>query len=556
MRRTLIIFLLFLLYFQNIAQENTVGLLSYQVDRSFDGYNLLYQHNQPNVYLLNNCGEIVHVWEDEDNFRPGNTAYLLDDGRLVKCKRDANFMDDAIWAGGGGAIIEMRDWDNNLIWSFEMNDSINRLHHDIAITQDETILALAWEYKDTEDCIAAGRDTSTLAQKTMWPDWIFEIDPEKDSIIWEWHAWDHLVQDFDPSKANYGVISEEVNKIDVNFGRVDGHPDWMHANALDYNAELDQILLSVPYFNEIWVIDHSTTNQESSGSAGGFGNKGGDLLWRWGNPLTYQQGDSTDQRLFFQHDAHWIDNNLPLSFPYYNQIAVYNNRIGADFSVANVVEPAWDMYDWVYLEEDGAFLPESTSVTISHPDPTKLWSTGLSSVQFLPNGNRLLSVGRFGYNVELTDDGDIVWEYVTPQKGVLPATQGDTLSINNNLTFRMRRYPVDHVAFADKDLSPKGWIELEPDTTFCDKLVSTMNPMSESNFRLYPNPVNDILQIEWDGIQHAHFVIHNIHGELISSFDANGGKVYYDVGQCHPGMYFVSFWYEGHWYARKFIKAN
>jgi len=255
-----------LMLFAILHGQNTVGLISYVPSQSHEGYNLIYPHNQPTVFLLDNCGEIVHSWEDEANWRPGNTAYLTEEGLLYKSKRDATVTSDAIWAGGGGALLEIRDWDNNLIWDFEMNDSLYRLHHDFAITEGGNIIALAWEYKSTEDCVAAGRDTSTLAQKVMWPDWIFEIDPDTDEIIWEWHAWDHLVQDFDSTRANYGIVSENPELIDVNYGREDGHPDWMHANSLDYNDELRQIMLSVPYFDEVWIIDHTTTRQEAEGN--------------------------------------------------------------------------------------------------------------------------------------------------------------------------------------------------------------------------------------------------------------------------------------------------
>ena len=62
--------------------------------------------------------------------------------------------------------------------------------------------------------------------------------------------------------------------------------DWLHTNGIDYNAEYDLIVLSVPRMNELWVIDHSTTTEEALGSTGGRWGKGGDLLWRWGNPRT------------------------------------------------------------------------------------------------------------------------------------------------------------------------------------------------------------------------------------------------------------------------------
>ena len=45
----------------------------------------------------------------------------------------------------------------------------------------------------------------------MWSEVIFEIQPIDYSnfeVVWEWHLWDHLVQDIDPSLPNFGIISE------------------------------------------------------------------------------------------------------------------------------------------------------------------------------------------------------------------------------------------------------------------------------------------------------------------------------------------------------------
>ena len=542
MKKFLQILSLVYLGIASVNGQNTVGLISYDVMQAYDGYNLIYPHNQPNVYLLNNCGEVVHVWEDEPNFRPGNTAYITEEGLLYKAKRDASIAGDAIWAGGGGAILEIRDWDNNLIYQFEMNDSLYRLHHDFAVMPNGNIIALAWEYKNTEECIAAGRDTSTLAQGVLWPDWVFELDPSLDSIVWEWHAWDHLVQDFDSTKANFGVVADEPYKIDLNYGRPDGHPDWHHGNSLDYNPGDDLIMLSIPYFDEIWIIDHSTNTEQAASDAGGFGNRGGDLMFRWGNPITYQAGDSSDQKLFFQHDAQWIDDFLDFSHPYYNRIAVFNNRVGPDYSTANVITPSWSMYDHRYEENPatGRFFPEEVDLTLIHPDTFPLYSTGLSGVQFLSNGNVLLNAGRFGYAFEMTPDNEIVWEYVTPLRAGTPVAQGETLSINNNLTFRITRYPADYDAFEDKDLSTTSYIELDPDTTLCAILTSVDQVMVDEAFKIYPNPVNDRLTVEWDGMKYAQLEIYTLQGQLLNSVNASGGRKYLDVRNYENGIYMVA----------------
>ena len=85
----------------------------------------------------------------------------------------------------------------------------------------------------------------------------------------------------------------------------------MHTNAVAYNAELDQIMLSIHAFSEVWIIDHGTTTEEAASHSGGKRGKGGDLLYRWGNPRAYRTGTNVDQRLFAQHNAHWIPEGLP-----------------------------------------------------------------------------------------------------------------------------------------------------------------------------------------------------------------------------------------------------
>lgn len=530
--------------------QNTVGLLSYVPWQSFDGYNLIYPHNQPNVYLLNNCGEIVHVWEDEANFRPANTAFLREDGTLVKTKRDITVTDDAIWAGGGGEVIEVREWDNTLLWSYTLNDSLNRLHHDIALTDEGTILAIAWENKTEDEALQAGRDTSTTAQDKLWPDYIIELDPIADEVIWEWHAWDHLIQDFDASKDNFGVVADHPELIDVNFDTHDGHPDWLHGNSLDYNNELDQIMISIPYFNEIWVIDHTTTSAQAAGHNGGLSGIGGDLMYRWGNPEAYQSGDSTNQKLFFQHDAHWAGEFLEPTHPHYGKIAAFNNRVGVDYSQANIFTSTWDMYSWSYFYDEPSYGPLDFDITIQHPTPTELYSTGLSSVQCLPNGNSLITSGRFGYSFEITPTGTIVWEYKTPLVAGQPATQGDSLVINNNLTFRMKRYPLDYGAFAGVDLTPQGYIELEPDTNFCEDILNSVFDMDEYMLNVYPNPASTVVALEWMAGVQAEIQIVDIFGRVMKQFEGIGGRKYLDISDMKEGIYLVRI---GNSQARKLV---
>ena len=532
-----------ILFSIGLFSQNTVGLLSYQPWNSYDGYNLIYPHNQPNVYLLNNCGEIVHTWEDSSDVRPANTAYLMEDGRLLKTKRPAAIAGNPIWAGGGGATVEIRDWDNNLEWSFEQNDSLRRLHHDVAVTETGNILMISWEYISEADAIQAGRDPATMTQGALWPDYILEVDPTTDQVVWEWHAIDHVIQDFDATKDNFGVVSDHKELINLNWDENAGKADWLHANAIDYVFDpelgLDHIMLSVPYFNEVWVIDHSTTTAEAAGSTGGDAGKGGDLLYRWGNEQAYNIGDSTNQQLFFQHDAHWVNEYLDNSHPLYGKMAAFNNRVGADFSSVVFWTPPWDMYTFTYLEDDGLYNPTDFDLTLTHPIPTQMYSTGLSSVQALPNGNFLICAGRTGYSFELTPNNEVVWEYKTPLVAGQPATQGDSLSINNNLTFRMTRIPLDYSAFDGRDLSPKGFIELNPDTTLCDLILPVKETTEQYDLTIFPNPASSSLTIEWTSIGKVEFEIFNLMGQKLDFFVGMGGRKFCSLDKYEPGVYLI-----------------
>lgn len=522
--------------------QHTVGLLSYQPDKAFDGYNLLYPHNQPNVYLLNNCGEIVHTWPDDNVWRPGNTAYIQENGSIVKTKRLAAVAGNPIWQGGGGAIIEMRDWDNNLVWSFEVNDSLQRLHHDFTVMPNGHILAIVWERKTVDEAVQAGRNPALLPNSVLWPDKLIEVDPTTGGIVWEWRVWDHLIQDFDATKDNFGTVSAHPELVDVNWDFNNG-ASWLHTNAIDYDPINDLILLSIPTFSEVWILDHSTTTAQAASHTGGFGGRGGDLLYRWGNPAAYKVGTAADQKLFFQHDVHWIDEFVDAFHPFFGKISVFNNRAGADYSTANVFTPPFDMYTTSFPMTGNSWGPTSFDWTFTYPgDPTQMYSNGLSSVQLLPNGNNLIVVGRTGYSFEVTPNNEIVWEYVTPLKNGVPLSQGDTTLLpNDNQTFRIKRYPADFAAFEGKDLSSKGWIELNPDSAFCDQLLPTSELLSDYHLKIFPNPANQMVTIEWAGGVYIDMEVFDWLGRKVeSNMRLTGGRKYLDTSNWQPGLYFIN----------------
>jgi len=144
-------------------------------------------------------------------------------------------------------------------------------HHDVKTLPNGNVLLIAWEIKTLYEAIVAGRNPNYVSDQGLWPDHVIEVEPTgptSGDIVWEWHVWDHLIQDFDPTKENYGVVGDHPELVDINYG-ASQKLDIMHTNSIDYNEDFDQIMVSVCFYNEIWVIDHSTTTEEAAGHTGG-----------------------------------------------------------------------------------------------------------------------------------------------------------------------------------------------------------------------------------------------------------------------------------------------
>jgi hypothetical protein len=489
---TIIIILLVLISVK--AQNRTVGLF-FNDSTSFDGYTFFAPASYINTYLIDNDGRLVHVWEG--THRPGLSAYLLKNGNLL---RTAFKMNPLFNGGGTGGLIQEYDWAGNQLWEYEYSSIEFHQHHDIERLPNGNTLIIAWELKSFEEATTAGRNPALMSQGKLWPDHIIEIQPDGTTggnIVWEWHVWDHLIQDYDPSELNYGVVSEHPELIDINF--VSNLPnalgaDWNHVNSVDYNEELDQIILSVHHFGEVWIIDHSTTTLEAAGHTGGNSGMGGDLLYRWGNPQTYKRGDAADQKLFGQHDAQWIESELPGE----GNILIFNNgrnRPGGDYSTVDEFISPVDENGNYPLNSDSTYGPDEFIWSYADPDPFNFFAPNVSGTQRLPNGNTLICSGTWGRFFEVTNEGEMAWLYVNPVIGTGPMYYEDPIPGTQNWAFRAYRYAPDYPGLDGRDLTPGDPIELYP--TGAEDISFQYLPGQFKLYQNYPNPFNPITKIEF-----------------------------------------------------------
>lgn len=438
------------------ASDPTVGWLEGGTETS-DGYVLFTPMSGTETYLVDDFGRVMHTWSSD--YRPGNSVYLREDGMLVRTAK-RNGPPPSITAGGVGGIVQILDWDSNVIWEYSYSTADVQHHHDVALLPNGNILILAWERKTQAEAIAAGRSPAALQGPSfeLWPEHIIEVEPTgltTGNIVWRWNLWDHLIQDVDAAQANFGVIADHPELLDIN-ARQNNAADWIHANSIDYNPELDQIMISAHHLDEIWIIDHSTTTAEAAGHTGGDRGRGGDLLYRWGNPQNY--GAPGVAQLFGQHCAEWI---LP-GRPGAGNILLFNNgvdRPGGQYSSIDELVPPVDIDGNYSLASGAAYDPSAPVWSWSAPDPFSFYASFVSGTRRLPNGNTIICNGPQGSMLEVNAAGDVVWRYRNPVGGGQPAIQGDGFSAS---CFRTNRYAPDYLGFAGRVLVPSLPIERYP----------------------------------------------------------------------------------------------
>jgi sugar lactone lactonase YvrE/formylglycine-generating enzyme required for sulfatase activity len=430
------------------------------------GYTLMSPMHSTYTYLLNNAGQAVRKWTSTGE--PGRSSYLLENGHMI---RASSVMSGGPSTGGGeGGRIEEYDWSGSLVWAFDHYSPTYIAHHDFKVLPNGNVLVLASEAKSYAEVIAAGFDPALLADEIMTegymlPDYLIEVQPIKPyggTIVWEWHIWDHMIQDFDSTKANYGTVAAHPELINSNGTGQNIPQFWNHVNGIDYNPQFDQVMLSVRGNSELFIIDHGTTTAQAAGHTGGTYGKGGDILYRWGNPQQYGRGTSTNQMLYQQHHTHWIEEGLPGA----GDILIFNNGIGRGYSSIDEITPPVDASGNYSLLAGAAFGPSALTWRYVGSPTTDFYSPEISGAQRLPNGNTLITEGVKGNLFEVDSAGSTVWRYVCPVNRTA-LTQGEAIPVDSghagqfmNAVFRVTRYSPDFSGLVGRDLTHGDPIEL------------------------------------------------------------------------------------------------
>ncbi len=419
------------------------------------GYMLIHEVNDRGdmqksnrTFLMDEHGKVAHTWPSENRLSEATVSYLLPNGNLLRTSSKRSFvvMDGKFPIGANGTIT-MHDKDNNVVWEWDHFEiGAEALHHDIEVMPNGNILAISWSVISADRAKEMGWALQGANQRIIL-DKVYEIRPNFDAgcgaeVIWVWNAADHMIQDHDPDCENYGNPADHPERLDINFTQLDttqfNAGQLFHTNSVSYKAEEDIIMLSSAVFGEIWAIDHSTTTAQAATSSGGNYGKGGDLIWRFGNPQTHKSGGPEDQVLFWQHDAHFI----PDTVPHQGDILIYNN------GMRRTKEGAYDAKQICMGVITGAYS-EVLEITLPRDEtghlkmgaaPKEEWnfnkdahhtlySPFMSNAQRLPNGNTITMQAYDKRIVEVTDAGEVVLDFYVDGPGRM---------------YRVYKYPPDH----------------------------------------------------------------------------------------------------------------
>jgi hypothetical protein len=387
------------------------------------------------IFLMDEYGKTVHEWQTDNRLAETAQAHLLPDGNILQtsCRHNWHIMDGQFPIGTNGEI-SIEDKDSNTVWRYShLAFGEESQHHDVEMLPNGNILFLSWAMLPAEEARKHGWRQQGEREYIVL-DKIYEIKPDlvsgETEIVWVWSLLDHVIQNVDPDAPNYGDPAQHPEKIDINWPQLDkiqfNHNQLLHCNSLSYNAEEDVILLSSAILGEIFIIDHSITALEANGSSGGRYGRGGDLIWRWGNPQTHGQGAADDQVLYWQHDAYFLTDDVQ----HQGDILVFNN--GMRRSAEGKPKPeqiSMGMLDGAYSDVLEITLPRADDGKIALGEQAVInwnfnsdaavdfYSPFMSNARRLPNGNTIMVQAWNKRIVEVTPEGEIVLDFTLAGPG-------------------------------------------------------------------------------------------------------------------------------------------
>ncbi|MBI5217629.1 MAG: aryl-sulfate sulfotransferase [Bacteroidia bacterium] len=515
--------------------------------------------------LVDTAGTTFKTWTLAS--QTSYSAYLLPGDTILQT---VGYSAGSIGQGGKTGRVRKITWGGTTAWQYDVSSSTTQMHHDVCGMPNGNVLLIVYETKS-----ASPTTVGCSLTLTVWSEKIIEVHPTgatTGTVVWEWHLWDHLCQSLYPSVTSTYVsnVSQHPELMNVNYQMT---KDWLHMNGIDYNPALDQIILSSHMMDEIYVIDHSATTAEAATHSGGNSGKGGDFLYRWGNPAAYGlSGTGNNSGFNVIHDAHWLPANHPT---YPNYMCAYNNNQGGSVQVV-IWNPPYNGYNYTYTP--GSIVGPTTCIKPTIPSFS---ANDQGNSQQLLNGNILVAnpqgsiyeVSPAGTTLQTISNAQSCHAYrydkcyvrgpkATANASETNIVQGASVNLSSSATSVTETSPAysyswssDPAGFTSSSQNPS--VTPSGTTTYtvmitntaigCSATASvTINVTPSTNIEisetlpepvLYPNPTTGIVHLDLNMEKEFEVRVYDIFGKIILQA-ANATNV--DLGCFSNGMYFMN----------------
>ena len=508
------------------------------------------QNQAKDAYIINSDGDILHQWDNSNITSPEATpGYLTPNGLFLRGIESPSAAGGDFSVGRWGTL-QLVDWDGTVVWEYDgCTDNIECFHHDLELLPNGNILVTAFHRYDENDA-SLEFGWNVTGQGKLLIDIIYEIKPNlidgASEIVWEWKWVDHVIQDGDSTLPNYGIIAEHPEKVDLHYfnSKVSRLPILLgthtHINSIDYNPERDEILISSATYDEIYIIDHSTTITEAASSSGGNSGKGGDILYRWGNPEAYDFAGG-DPAIYSswgwtntQHDARWLLDGS-------GNITIHNNHSTKNPKPNGM--NAWTQFLEIEIPYNGngysytasqPYEPSAPMIWAEYDSDNPLFNCVFSGGgQKLENGHIFTTSAAKFTLLEHDENGNIVWFFDLTD-----------LHPDGGQVFKAQKYPKDYTGFSN--------------------LYTSVNEEMRNTdlFHVFYNPVLRAIKVEhsFDSRISISYTLSDMSGRILSNSNekhySNGEPILLDAGNYPFGMYILNIVYDKNIVSKKVIVTN
>lgn len=396
------------------------GTTIYNPEKCWNGYTL-FEAPDRGIFLIDMNGKVVRFWKDLMGF----PVKMLRGGSVIgqRGERDSSVsFQDKI-------DLVQCDWNGKIEWVLNQNERIQdpnteeqwmlRQHHDFQREGNPVgyyVPGMEARHSGGKTLVLAHRDlyNRKISDHRLADDCLIEYD-ENGNKIWEWNASDHFAEfDFDEVAKN--SLYRNPNILSVGE---DGIGDWIHINTASYlgpNRFFDagdkrfhpeNIIMGGRETSTLFIVSHKT----------------GKIVWQVGPDYMRARETRIMGAIIGSHNVHMIPRGLPGE----GNILVFDNGGWSGYgspdqtSKTGLKKMKRD-YSRV-LEFDPVTLKvvwEFTPAKLHYHTPFEahyFYSPIVSNAQRLENGNTLIDEGAPGRILEVTPEGEIVWEYVSPYFG-------------------------------------------------------------------------------------------------------------------------------------------